>query len=248
MDNKNQYINKNQNRDTDKNQYKNINQNKSRKRYRNRCLAAIASFITILAIYILYRYNYISHRKYTNDDFGIEPFISSNDMDYDGINDQTDILESAKLYLDTKPKYKSKYYEAGYPDDPYGVCTDVVAFAMQGAGYDLRELVDQDITQHPEDYKLEKPDNNIDFRRVQNLKIYFKHTAESLTKDCKDIDQWQAGDIIIWNHHIGIISDHRNKAGIPFVLHNANPIQASYEEDILTIWGEIEGHYRVGSR
>lgn len=49
----------------------------------------------------------------------------------------------------------------------------------------------------------------------------------------------------MFRRHIGIISDVRNKKGIPFVIHNANPVQVRYEEDILEIWGEITGHYRI---
>ena len=50
---------------------------------------------------------------------------------------------------------------------------------------------------------------------------------------------------MVFKNHIGIVSDHRNKDGVPFVLHNASVIQASYEEDVLDIWGEIIGHYRM---
>jgi uncharacterized protein YijF (DUF1287 family) len=64
--------------------------------------------------------------------------------------------------------------------------------------------------------------------------------------DVNAIEQWQSGDIVIWEKHIGIISNHRNAKGISFVLHHANPSQASYEEDILSDFGTIMGHYRVG--
>ena len=84
-----------------------------------------------------------------NEDFGIADFRSSVDRDGDGIDDQTDILQGARAYIDTKPVYKSKYYSAGYPDDQYGVCTDLVANALRGAGYDLMELVNEDINAHP---------------------------------------------------------------------------------------------------
>lgn len=208
------------------------------------CIAVF--IIVIMGTYLLYRFNYIPHRKYTNEDFGISAYVSKNDEDEDGMDDQTDILNSAREYLDTKPKYKSKYYaETGYSNDEYGVCTDVVANAMKGAGYDLMWLVNQDILNCPEDYEVEEADPYIDFRRVRNLKVYFEHTAISLTTDITEIEEWQAGDIVIWSKHIGIISEHRNKKGIPFVLHNANPIQASYEEDILETWGKIVGHYRI---
>lgn len=210
-------------------------------------ICAAVLIVLLFGIYMLYRFNYIPHRKYTNEDFGITTYTSPNDQDGDGVDDQTDILNSAHDYLDTKPKYKSKYYaQTGYSDDEYGVCTDVVANAMKNAGYDLMWLVNEDILNNREDYQIEQPDVYIDFRRVRNLKVYFAHTATALTTDITEIEEWQAGDIVIWSNHIGIISEHRNGKGIPFVLHNASSIQASYEEDILETWGEIEGHYRIG--
>ena len=68
------------------------------------------------------------------DQFHIEQYVSDHDEDGDGVNDQTDMLQSTRDYIATKPKYKSKYYSSGYPDDGYGVCTDVVAFACKGSG------------------------------------------------------------------------------------------------------------------
>lgn len=68
------------------------------------------------------------------DQFHIEQYVCDHDEDGDGVNDQTDMLQSTRDYIATKPKYKSKYYSSGYPDDGYGVCTDVVAFACKGSG------------------------------------------------------------------------------------------------------------------
>lgn len=198
-----------------------------------------------LLIWLLYRYNFIPHKKYTNEDFQIAPRISSLDEDGDGVDNQTDLLDSARAYLKTKPEYKSKYYESGYPDDGYGVCTDVVAFAMQGAGFDLQRLVAEDIAAAPGEYEIGEADDKIDFRRVRNLKVFFRRNAISLTKDPEEIEEWQGGDIVIFKNHIGMVSDKRNKRGIAFVLHNGNPLQRSYEEDILESWGEIAGHYRI---
>ena len=76
----------------------------------------------------------------TNADFQIPDFHSQTDKDADGIDDQTDLLQGARAYIATQPRYKSKYYETGYPNDGYGVCTDVIANAMLSAGYDLKEL------------------------------------------------------------------------------------------------------------
>ena len=137
-----------------------------------------------------------------------------------------------------------KYTNKGYPNDEYGVCTDVVGFGLLGAGYNLQELVNADIVEHQSQYNIEKIDKNIDFRRVRNLKIYFDNNAISLTTDIKDFKEWQGGDIIVFKNHIGIISDKRNKNGIPFIIHHASPVQRAYEEDILEVKTDIIGHYR----
>lgn len=201
--------------------------------------------VIIIFIYILYHFNIIPHKTYTNSDFNIEIYTSQTDMDKDKIDDQTDILKNAKAYIKTKPKYKSKYYAGGYPDDGYGVCTDVVAFSLKNAGYDLMELVNKDILENRDKYNIETIDKNIDFRRVRNLKVYFENTAIQLTTDEKDIKDWQGGDIVIFKNHIGIVSDKRNRNGISLVIHHANPFQIRYEEDILENRSDIIGHYRI---
>lgn len=201
--------------------------------------------ILIAALYILYLLNVVPHRKYTNEHFNIKTYTSAIDKDEDGIDDQTDILKSVRAYIATNPKYKSQYYASGYPDDEYGVCTDVVAFGLKNAGYDIMMLLNEDVKNHRELYNIDVVDKNIDFRRVQNLNTYFKNNAISLTLDPNKIEEWQGGDIVVFKRHIGIISDKRNYQGIPFVIHHANPYQISYEEDVLKTSGEIIGHYRI---
>ncbi len=201
--------------------------------------------ISIIFIYFLYYLNIIPKKNYTNDDFNIKTYKSNIDKDQDGLDDQTDIFNNTKNYIATNPKYKSKYYGSGYPDDGYGVCSDVVAFSLKDAGYDLMELVNQHITENKELYNIEIIDKSIDFRRVKNLDIYFKNTAISLTTNINEIEEWQAGDIVVFKKHIGIISDKRNKRGVPYVIHHANPYQLNYEEDILEKRTDIIGHYRV---
>ena len=148
-------------------------------------------------------------------------------------------------YIDNNPKYKSKYYAGGYPDDEYGVCTDVVAQGLLKAGYDLMMLVDEDIKANPKDYEIDKPDRNIDFRRVRNLYVYFQHTAISLTTDVSQYEEWHGGDIVVFKNHIGIVSDRRNANGTPFVIHHGSPAQIGYEQDILEGRDDIIGHFRV---
>lgn len=207
----------------------------------------IIGIIIFIGIFLLYMLNIIPHKKYTNSDFNIETYISRIDKDNDGIDDQTDILNNVKKYIKTKPKYQSKYYGTGYPNDEYGVCTDVVAFGLKDAGYDLMELVNEDIINHKERYNIETVDKNIDFRRVRNLNVYFKNNHISLTTDLSKIEEWQGGDIIVFKEHIGILSDKRNKKGIPFLIHHANPMQIKYEEDVLNLYNSdyIIGHYRI---
>ncbi len=199
----------------------------------------------IIIIYLLYKFNYIPHKMYSNEYFNIKTYTSNIDKDNDGIDDQTDILNNVRKYIATNPKYKSKYYASGYPDDGYGVCTDVVAFGLKGAGYDLMELVNEDIKNNRNNYNIDTIDKNIDFRRVQNLKIYFENNAISLTTDVYDIENWQGGDIVIFQNHIGIVSNNRNKDGVTFIIHHANPFQKYYEEDILESRDDIIGHYRM---
>lgn len=205
----------------------------------------LAGFVLCIIGYLLFGNNFIPHRQYGNEDYRIETYVSQVDKDGDRIDDQTDILKGAEKYIEKKPKYKSKYYETGYPNDEYGVCTDVVAWSLLDAGYNLQELVSKDIKENGGDYPIEEPDANIDFRRVKNMNIYFQHTAISLTTDINEISEWQGGDIVVFKKHIGIIAGVRNKNGIPFVIHHTNPMQIRYVEDILEHRNDIVGHYRI---
>ncbi len=215
---------------------------------KKKILIIVTNFLIILIIvvlYALYRFNYIPHKKYTNEDFNIKTYISKTDKDNDGIDDQTDILNNVRDYIKTNPKYKSKYYATGYPNDEYGVCTDVVAFGLKGAGYDLMNLVNEHIKTNRNLYDIDVIDKNIDFRRVRNLKVYLDNNAIALTYDINKIKEWQGGDIVVFKSHIGIVSDKRNKKGVPFIIHHANPYQRYYEEDILEYRNNIIGHYRI---
>lgn len=213
----------------------------------------IKIFLILCVIAVLCGCGYLfAHYQHTSpkrlpDRYGAEiPKVhSSVDKDNDGIDDQTDILQGALDYVASRPKYKSKYYRTGYPNDGYGVCTDVVAFALKNAGYDLMTLVQQDIEANPADYDIDEPDQNIDFRRVKNLRVYFSHSAISLTTDISEIEEWQGGDIVIFKNHIGVVSNRRNENGVPYVIHHNDPWQRTYEEDILEDREDIVGHYRV---
>ena len=210
----------------------------------------ILLLIAIIAIttYVVWTLE-INRQVYYANDFEIEVLKSKKDKDGDGIDDYTDILEGAKIEAERKPRYKSEYYAGGYPPDDEGVCTDVIWRALKNAGYLLKDMVDEDINNHVDKYqRVEgKPDPNIDFRRVPNLKVYFERNQISLTTDLSKIEEWQPGDIVVFGKsHIGIISDKRNKNGVPFLIHNGG--QPIREENILEIYTKFEpitGHYRM---
>ena len=213
-------------------------------------------FITIIVIFIIIYFAILGYFVYQNnkitytaEDFGIETVVSKTDYDNDGIDDYTDILQGAKIEAENKPTYKSAYYSGGYPPDNEGVCTDVIWRALKNAGYTLKDMVDRDIKNNVSKYPrvAGKPDPNIDFRRVPNLKVYFERNHIVLTTDLSKIEQWQPGDIVVFgSKHIGIISDKRNEKGIPYLIHNGG--QPIREEDFLETYGKYEpisGHYRL---
>ena len=143
----------------------------------------------------------------TGEDFGIPVYVSGIDMDGDGIDDQTDILQNAKEWVSREPYYLSEYYDTGYPD---------------------------------------AEDPNIDFRRVENLLVFFQYNATSLTTDVNEISEWQGGDIVIFAEgHIGIVSDRRNADGNPYLIHHGSVWQTEYEEDKLHDRDDIVGHFRI---
>lgn len=209
-------------------------------------LLVCAALAAVCVLYGLTHWQHTSaERPAEQSSTEIAQLHSSTDKDGDGVDDQTDLLQGALAYVATKPKYESRYYVGGYPDDGYGVCTDVVAAAMKAAGYDLMTLVQEDIAAHPDAYDIDEPDPNIDYRRVKNLKVYFAHTAIALTTDVSEIAEWQGGDIVIFEKHIGVVSDRRNKNGVPYVIHHNSPKQTRYEQDILEKRDDIVGHYRI---
>lgn len=203
-----------------------------------------------LLIFLLNHSNllHIGEKVYYAEDFGIIALKSEIDFDNDGIDDYTDIMLGARKDAENHPVYKSAYYSGGYPPDSEGVCTDVVWRAFKNAGYNLKDLINEDIKNNINEYpRVEgKPDSNIDFRRVHNLISFFTRNAAPLSTDLSQIAEWQPGDIVIFEKsHVGIISDKRNKNGVPYLIHNGG--QKNREEDILelySLYSEISGHFR----
>lgn len=207
-------------------------------------LTAALLILAVPVVLLMNYYNLLPKKSYSADDFGIKTVKSQTDFDGDGVDDYRDIMLGARKDAKNRPKYKSEYYANAYPPDDIGVCTDVVWRAFKNAGYDLRAMVSKDIEDNTKDYSnVKKPDSNIDFRRVKNLRVFFDKYATVLTVDTAKIDQWQPGDIVVFNDntHIGIVSDKRNRDGLPYIIHNGG--QPNREEDYLPR-AKVVAHYR----
>ncbi|MDO6568999.1 DUF1287 domain-containing protein [Alteromonas sp. 1_MG-2023] len=152
--------------------------------------------------------------------------------------------------------YDGSYFSIPYPngDVPqnFGVCTDVVIRSYRSLGTDLQMLVHQDMSSNFAVYPskriwgLDKPDRNIDHRRVPNLQVFLSRYGESLpiTLAAKD---YAPGDIVTWSlprnlPHIGIVSDTISEvSGNPLIIHNIG--SGPNSEDMLFKY-QITGHYR----
>lgn len=203
--------------------------------------------LIIFSYYLLDRYNLILKETFEASDFNIQILTSSIDFDQDGLDDYSDFVLGAKKDADNHPRYDGSYVSGGYPSDDVGVCTDVIWRAFKEAGYNLKEMIDLDIQNNRQDYPhINQPDPNIDFRRVPNLHIFFKKYGTTLPLESSKIEQWQPGDIIIFNNndHIGLVSDKRNDKGIVLIYHNGG--QPNRHEDYLKR-GKVIGHYRFDS-
>ena len=149
------------------------------------------------------------------------------------------------------PEYRSLDYPNGDVPIDRGVCTDVVIRAMREAYHlDLQKLVHEDMkaafSKYPQQWGLQKPDRNIDHRRVPNLRTFFRRKGWSLpvTQNAAD---YLPGDLITCIvppnlPHIMIVSDRKNGMGVPLVIHNIGA--GVLEEDRLFAF-EHTGHYRI---
>lgn len=214
-------------------------------------LKILISFLILLIIWV-YFYVQTEQKPYLK----IEKITTKTDIDKDWINDIDDILEWARNEIKNKTNYKSAYYSWGYPPANEWVCTDEVRRSFENAWIDLKSLIDKDIKNNLNQYKRVewKPDPNIDFRRVPNLDTFLKRNAISLTIEIipwniENLKEWQAWDIVIFDqpkNHTAIISDKRNRDGVPYMIHNSAPIPR--EDDWLIYWdkniSKIIWHYR----
>ncbi len=150
--------------------------------------------------------------------------------------------------------YDASYFSIAYPngDVPVnkGVCTDVVIRAYRKLGIDLQKEVHEDMkanfTKYPKTWGLNKPDKNIDHRRVPNLMVFFERHGIVIPVTNNPAD-YLPGDIVCWNlggavTHIGIVVNKKSSDNKRYqIVHNIG--RGQMMEDCLFDF-KITGHYR----
>ena len=191
----------------------------------------------------------------------------TGDEDNDGINNQKDIMLGAKKQLGNPAKNifleegETNYYQGGDPPEDLADCTDIIVRAFFEAGFDLRDLVYEDIKENFGQYPIKEIwnrsfcDPNIDYRRIQNLEIFFNRNAKVLdilfnASDEQNLNSWLPGDVVFfdmdrigYSDNVGIISDNTTRDGVPKVIYNYIDPGYTVEKDILKE-KIITGHYR----
>ena len=163
------------------------------------------------------------------------------------------LAKAGESIADSSIVYDPAYVRIPYPNGDVpantGVCTDVIIRAYRKMGIDLQKEVHEDIKNNPSKYpNIEKPDTNIDHRRVPNLARFFARHGMTLSAD-KNAEDFLPGDIVWWKldgpkglNHIGLVVDKRSRGGgRPLVIHNIGGGQVI--EDIL-FSHHIHRHYR----
>lgn len=129
------------------------------------------------------------------------------------------LVQDARAQVGVTLGYDPQYRRLAYPggDVPLstGVCTDVLIRALREQGLDLQQRVHEDMRAHfsayPRHWGLQRPDANIDHRRVPNLMTWLQRQGLALAPSQQAAD-YRAGDIVTWDlgrglTHIGIVSD-----------------------------------------
>jgi len=166
-----------------------------------------------------------------------------------------DLVTAARSQIGITLHYDPSYQRLAYPngDVPLerGVCTDVIIRAYRQLGIDLQKKVHEDMRAnwraypHPAQWKLKRPDTNIDHRRAPNLATFFQRHGTTIAP-AKDPQRFAPGDLVVWElpyglPHIGIVADRKSPAGTPLVIHNIG--SGTKMEDVLFAF-KITGHYR----
>lgn len=165
------------------------------------------------------------------------------------------LLAAAKSQIGQTVRYDPAYTRLAFPggDPPRdrGVCSDVVIRAWRDAfGVDLQARVNADMrarfSEYPRRWGLDRPDPNIDHRRVPNLETFFRRHGQ-VAPVSDDPADYAPGDIVTQRlpgalPHIAIVAKERSADGRrPLVLHNIGA-GARLEDSLFAF--PIVGHFR----
>jgi uncharacterized protein YijF (DUF1287 family) len=159
-------------------------------------------------------------------------------------------VERTKLDIRYDGSYRRIPYPGGDVPNDVGVCTDLIVRSYRAIGVDLQKEVHEDMieafSEYPRTWGLNKPDPNIDHRRVGNLRAYLERHGERLPVSGDPAD-YSPGDLVTWLlpgnlSHIGIVAEQRTVDKMRrLIVHNIGRGPAI--EDILFEY-PITGHYR----
>lgn len=161
-------------------------------------------------------------------------------------------LERPHHQVTYDPGYVAIAYPGGDVPADSGVCSDEIIRIYRAVGIDLQKEVHEDIVRDIAAYPLrsrwqqERPDRNIDHRRVANLMVFFSRKGQELPITLRARD-YLPGDLVSWDLgngaiHIGMVVDQKDPlTNRSLIVHNigAGPKM----EDVLFDW-KIIGHYR----
>ncbi len=168
--------------------------------------------ILIFSVVILIIMNkFVLKKEYYNaTDFNIKTIYSKIDYNKNGIDDYSDILLGAKKSL------KKDFNEEEF-----------ITYSFKYAGYNIKKMIKK--------YNYNKEESTIN-----NFINYLKNNVKRVSKNISKIEDFQPGDILVFDKKIGIISDKRNKKGNTYIIYYKDKI---VEEDIIKNI-DIKGHYR----
>jgi uncharacterized protein len=169
------------------------------------------------------------------------------------------LLAAAEAQVGVTTHYAPAYASMAYPNGDVprdrGVCTDVVIRAYRDAfRCDLQRLVHEDMianfSAYPKMWGLNRPDSNIDHRRVGNLQVFFRRHGQErpVTQNAGD---YVPGDIYTCLlpgnlPHIGLVTAHKSSDGQrPLIVHNIG--EGTQIEDRLLDY-RLTGHYRYAPK
>jgi uncharacterized protein len=165
------------------------------------------------------------------------------------------LIAAAEGQVGVTTLYDPAYIRLAFPGGDVaperGVCTDVIIRAYRDAlGFDLQKAVNADMKRafsaYPKRWGLRRPDPNIDHRRVENLRVFWRRRGAELPVP-EDKAAWRPGDIVTQLlpgalPHVGIVTAKRSEdSGRLLVAHNIGA--GARIEDVLARF-EITGRYR----